>query len=307
MITTSVPTLAVGVLVAGAVTVGTAELLAASEAPAGFVLTTDELTTLGFDEFADASPYSVGHVDPGSPEEDSLRAGLDAWNQDDDVLLREVSVWSSGDVAAEFVDEIVQFAAEEGLTTTTPPFDGAQAFAGFDDEDGIAERIVVWRHGSIGATISHLRDGPDIGSSIAREASQAFADGIAATAGIPVTGSADDAATGSSSDSGSGSGGGIPIGRVLLWVAIIGVAIFAFVKLRRKLRGGAERGERRSREVDDIIAETRARTRDERGDAAAPPERSTDDIIAEARRRARDEVEQASGASSDDWEMPDDY
>ncbi len=303
----------VGVFTVATLTTATADLLAASEAPEGFRFT-EEIVELDYDEFAVTSPYSVGHVEPGSVAATELRAGQDVWNAGSDAtLLREVVVWPDEEVAEAYVDEVVSYAGEEDLTEVEPPFDGARAFAGRDDENDVSVRMVVWRHGLVGAAVSHFHYGDDPGADAIRAATIAFADGITATSGFVITLAPPEeeptvVPDSTSPDTGTTtSSGGIPITTVLLWLVIIGGGIWLFVKIRRKLRGDASE-QRRDRSADEIIDEARARGREshsdtsdasDSGDTTDSSDRSTDDIVAEARRRARREVDEASDLDID--------
>lgn len=301
-----------GLLAAAALSTATNELLAASDAPEGFEFT-EELVGLVYDEFAGTSPYSVGHVEAGSAAADELRAGQDVWNAGEEAtLLREVVVWPDEALAEQYIDEVVAYAAGEDLTEVEPPFDGARAFSGRDDSNNVSVRMVVWRHGMIGAAVSHFHFGDDPGAETIRAATAAFADGITATSGFVITLTPPDEEPTVVPDSTSpdtkptGSDGGIPIATVLLWLAVVVGGIWVFVKVRRKRRSAADdRG--RGRSTDEIIDEARAQRRDGdtpgaepsgddgTDDDGPPSERSTDDIVAEARRRARREVDEASG------------
>lgn len=299
-----------GVLATATLSTSTSDLLAASDAPEGFVLV-DELTELTYDEFAETSPYSVARVDPDSDAADALRAGQDVWSAGDEAtMLRDVVVWPDEVSADHYLDDVVAYARAEDLTEVESPFDGARAFSGRDEANDVSVRMVVWHHGLIGAAISHFHLGPDPGADTIRAASVAFADGITATSGFTITVTPPDEepvvvpdSTAPETDSEARSGGGIPIGRVLLWLVIIGGGIWLLVTVRRKLSSAADAGaaeERRGRTVDEIIDEARDRHRDGGpGTPGRPSERSTDDIVTEARRRARREVDEASGRDVD--------
>lgn len=308
-----------GALAAATLSTSTVDLLAASDAPEGYELV-DESAEMTYDEFSEASPYSVAHVDPASDAAATLRAGQDVWTAADAAtLLRDVVVWHDEASADRYIDDVVAYAGGEDLTEVEPPFDGARAFAGRDDARDVSVRLVAWRHGMIGAAISHFHLGADPGADTIRATSVAFADGITATSGFTITVTPPDEepevvpdSTAPHTDPDARSGGGIPIGRVLLWLLIGGTAVWLFVRIRRRLREASEARAadvRRDRSVDEIIDAARARRElDDDGSAARPSDptgnqanerstdRSSDDIVAEARRRARRELDEATDA-----------
>ena len=299
----------VGVLAAATLSTATTDLLAASDAPEGFEFT-EEIAEIGYDELAVTSPYSVGHVAVGSAAASELRAGQDIWQAGEDAtLLREVVVWPDEELAEGYVDEVVRYAGEEELTEVEPPFDGARAFAGRDDVNNVSVRMVVWRHGMIGAAVSHFHYGEDPGAETIREATTAYADGITATSGFVITLTPPDEeptvvpdSTSPDTATTSSSGGGIPLTTVLLWLAIIIGGIWLFAKIRRKLAGGSpepqgDRGPDETGAATTTDTTTGTTTLDATGDE--PEDRSTDDIVAEARRRARREVDEASDLDID--------
>ena len=288
-----------GVLIVGAATLpGAAELLSSSATPDGYELSSDPGIELDFAAFAEQSPYSVGHVDAESADAAATTASLDVWALgDNDVLLREVAVWPSDDLASGFVGEVSAYAAEVGLEATRAPFDGASAFSGADPDSGVWVRMVVWSDGQIGATVNHFAAGADDdpGSGDVDATSNALAAQLAAAnaAASPNDPLADGGGGGGSGTSTS-SGGGIPIVTVIVWLAIIGGAIWLFLKLRRTVKGA---------KVDGKATEpARSEAADEDED------RDVDDIIerARARGRAQQEVD-AIPDPTDEWTPPDDY
>lgn len=290
-----------GILATAALSTSTTDLLAASEAPEGYELVANDVE-LTYDEIVESSPYSVTRVPAGSEAAEAVRAGQDVWSSDDDArMLREVVVWPDEASAERYLDDVVAHAGTDDLTEVESPFDGARAFAARDHADGVSVRMVVWRHGLIGAAISHFHPGPDPGADTIRAAAAAFADGITATSGFTITVTPPDEepvvvpdSTAPETDETAADDGGIPIWRLLLWLVIIVVAIWLIVKIRRRISdASAEREleERRSRTADEIIDEARRRPRDD-ATSTGDPERSTDDVVAEARRRARREVDE---------------
>ena len=293
-------------LVAAAAIATPADMLGAADAPAGFTSLGNEYVTQTFDEFAESSPYSVGHVEAGSPDTDGFIAGQDVWALgEDDSLLREVSVWPDPSIATGYIEQVVEYAVVLGMRATDPPFDGALGFTAVDPDTQVDTHVVVWQHGQVGVAVSHFHSGGETTTAIVDDAARLLAEAITVESGVGVGESTDQVTTATTPDGSPTSGGGIPIGKVLLWLAIIVGAIWLFVKLRKKMRTiKGDAGTPRS--ADDIIEEARSKARAERGPAPGRPaadEPSTDDVIAEARRRARETVDR----ESDKWQVPDDY
>ena len=290
-------TLVAGILVGAATLPGAAELLSSSATPDGYELTSDPDVELDFTTFAEQSPYSVGHIDADSADAAATTASQDVWVfGESDVLLREVVIWPSDDLASGFVGEVSDFAADVGLEATRAPFNGASAFTGADPETGVWVRMVVWSDGRVGATVNHFAEGDDDpGSGDVDATSNSLAAQLASA--NAATSPNDPLADGGSSGSGgsgtsTSSGGGIPIVTVLFWLAIIGGAIWLFLKLRRKVQAAKGAG-----------------GEPEGSEAAADDEdRDVDDIIerARARGRAQQEVDAIPDPSAE-WTPPDDY
>ena len=277
---------AVGVVSAVMSLASPAELLADADVPEPFELASDELRTQDFVEFTAVSPYSVGHVQPGSDEADDMVAGVDVWGfGTDETILREVARWSSGDVAGSYRREVAAYAAGDALSEIDPPFEGARAFSGLDPVQGVWTRMVVWSDGPYGAAITHFAAERDPSDSTINAAAKALRDEISKAVGTSSSPPTSEGGAGDGDESAgrSGSGGGISLVTVLLVVVGIGAAIWLFLRLRRRRAAASGRAS-----VDADSGQT-----------------DTDDIIerARARARAREEVD----AASEKWQMPDDY
>jgi hypothetical protein len=287
-------------LVAAAATIATpAELLGAANAPAGFASLGDEYVTQTFDEFAESSPYSVGHVEAGSADVEGFIAGQDVWTLgEDDSLLREVSMWPDPGIATGYIEEIVEYAVGLGMRATDPPFDGALEFTGVDPDTQVDTHIAVWQHGRIGIAVSHFHSGGETPTTLVNEAAQMLADAVTVSTGIDVGDDDKQQTITTTADGAPVPNGGIPIGKVLFWLVVVIAGIWLVVTISRKLRP-AQGQSATPRSADEIIDEARSQARTDRPDVV---EQSTDDVIAEARRQARDEVDR----ESDKWQVPDD-
>lgn len=295
-----------GTLAASAAVATPAELLTDTHFPDGYELVSDAPVDATFAEYAEIAADAVAHVAAGSEPTDESFAAFDSGSDGDgSFLIRELTIWPDADAAAAYATQAAVRATNLGLEPTDAPFASSSAFSGFT-EDGWA-RMVTWSVGRYGATISQLT--PDETSAdVIGDAANRLALQLAAASAVGPD--APDATTGASPGASPDSaGGGISIGTILVVLVVAGVAIWLFVKVRRKMKGIAT-ARRRSRSADEIIEEARAKTRAERPsappaepDVDRPQDRSMDDVIAEARRRARDEVDR----ESDKWQPPDDY
>ena len=219
-------------LATGAAPTGPAELLH-PEVPAGFELADGADADLTFDEYAPLAPEATAHVDAASAEARAMRAAVDVWTaREGDILLREVTLWTTDDAARAFVDQAVVVGTEDELDEADAPFEGGLAFLGADE--GLWTRTLTWRQGTYGITISHfsIEEGTDrtIG-----EAAESLAANVEAMTGhgIATSGVRPDAtgATDPAAHSG-GTSGGIPIGAVLIWSAVVAGAIWLFMTRR---------------------------------------------------------------------------
>ncbi len=264
-------------------TTSPAELLSA-EVPAGFELADGAAADLTFEEYAPLAPDAVAHVDPASAEARAMRAAVDVWTSgEDDILLREVTMWMTDEAARAFLEQLVVVGTQNELDVAGAPFEGGLAFFGADE--GLWTRTLTWRQGPYGITISHFatEEGTDrtIGEaaeSLASKIDTETGHEIAPSGVLPETTDADITAT----------SGGIPIGTVFIWLVIIGGGIWLLLKLKQ------------------IIATRSAHAKpDATGDAAHGADDDTgdiDDLIERARARSRAEREvDAIPDPTDDW------
>ena len=255
-----------------------AELLS-PEVPDGFELADGAAADLTFEEYAPLSPEAIAHVDPTSTEALAMRAAVDVWTSgEDDILLREITLWTTDEAARAFVEQAVVVGTQHELDVAGAPFEGGLAFIGADE--GLWTRTLTWRQGPYGITISHfaLEEGTDgtidaaaeaLASAIEAETGQA----IAPSGVLPETTDADTTAT---------SGGGIPIGTVFIWLVIVGGGIWLIVKIKKIIAtraanakpgvdgDAAHDGDDDTDDVDDLIERARARGRAEREVDAIP-------------------------------------
>lgn len=248
--------LVVAALAAGTGVTGPAELLN-DDVPNGFELADGAVADLTFEEYAPLAPEAIAHVDATSAEARAMRAAVDVWTAGEgDILLREVTMWTTDEAARAFVEQAVVVSTANELDAADAPFEGGIAFLGADE--GLWTRTLTWRQGRYGITVSHyaIEEGTDepIGDaagSLAANTESATGHPIAAGGVLPA--SADATA--------QTSGDGIPIGTVLIWVVAIIGAVWLFVKVKQIVAGrpGAEPDD-----VDDLIENTRARHRGER-------------------------------------------
>ena len=220
--------LVVAALATGTVATGPAELLS-PEVPAGFELADGAEADLTFEEYSALAPEATAHVDPASAEARAMRAAVDVWTAGDgDILLREVTLWTTDRAALAFAEQAVVVGTENELDEVDAPFEGGLAFLGADQ--GLWARTLTWRQGPYGITISHFAieegSGRTIGAaaeSLAANVEAATGHGIAASGVRPdATGGTDPAADTS----------GIPIGAVLICTAVVAGAIWLFMSRR---------------------------------------------------------------------------
>lgn len=252
--------------------------LLSSEVPDGFDVADRAADDLTFEEYAPLAPEATAHVDATTAEARAMRAAVDVWTSgDDDILLREVTMWTTDEAAQAFVEQSVVVGAQNELDEAAAPFEGGVAFIGADE--GLWTRTLTWRQGPYGITISHFAivEGTDrtIG-----EAAESLAANIESetgheieSAGVPP--SATDAGT-------TTAGGGIPIGTVLIWLVVIVGGIWLLVKAKQMIaaRNSASNASGddsdephasdESHDVDDLIERARARGRAEREIEAIP-------------------------------------
>ncbi len=267
------------IIAALAATTGTtspAELLS-PDVPDGFELADGAASDLTFEEYAPLAPEAVAHVDETSAEALAMRAAVDVWTSDEDeILLREVTMWTTDEAARAFVEQSVVVGTQSELDVAGAPFEGGLAFFGADE--GLWTRTLTWRQGPYGITISHfaIEEGTDgtIG-----EAAESLASNIEAETGHGIVPSgvqpeATDADTTATS-------GGIPIGTVFIWLVIIGGGIWLLLKLKQIVAtrsanakpdatGDAAHDDDDTGDVDDLIERARARSRAEREVDAIP-------------------------------------
>lgn len=256
----------------------------------------DPPTDLTFDEYAELEPDSVAHVDPESDEAAGTTATVEVWSRADEFLVTEIVRTPDNDVANSFVDQAAANAIESGLAAADPPFAGAWSYSGPEEDSWT--RVVSWAQGPYAVTLTHLSTVESDSATIAGVTS----DEISRIAEITGFTTGDEPAPAESSNGGptpaDGGGGGIPIGKALLWLGVIIGAIWIAVKLKRKLsKTSPQQPEPKS--ADEIIAEARR--------SGVPPVdhggHDADDIVERARREARAEVDKLDP----DWTPPDDY
>ncbi|MDW3215914.1 MAG: hypothetical protein R8G01_18090 [Ilumatobacteraceae bacterium] len=259
-------------------TTSPAELLG-TEVPAGFDLADGAAADLTFEEYAPLAPQATAHVDGASAEARAMRAAVDVWTSgEDDILLREITLWTTDEAARAFVEQSVVVGTENELDEAEAPFDGGVAFFGADE--GLWTRTLTWRQGPYGITISHfaIDEGSDATIDEAAEALAANIEsatdhGIASSGVLPET---------TDPSTSTASGGGIPIGTVFIWLVIIVGGIWLIVKVKKMIAtrngnakptgpaGGSAVDPEDPDDVDDLIERARARSRAEREIDAIP-------------------------------------
>ena len=207
--------------------VAPSDLLTGADVPAGLELAVEPPADLTFDEYAPLSPDATAHVDPTGSAALSMRAAVDVWTSAaDDILLREITRWSTADEARAFVEQAVVVGTEDGLDAVDPPFDGGVAFLGSDE--GLWTRTVAWQQGPFAMTIAHF--GVSEGSDrIIDGSATELADHTTALTGHPIAVFDEVEPT-----SASTSDGGIGIGTVVLWIVVIGGVTSLIIRLRRR-------------------------------------------------------------------------
>jgi hypothetical protein len=271
----------------------------------GFTLTSEPATDLTYEEYAQLEPDSVGHIEPGSDAANGMSAAVEVWSNATDDQRIDVELVRALDEAGatSFVDQAAALSIAIGLAAVDPPFDGAWSYAGPADEAWT--EMVAWSQGPYAVTLTLLAAAETDGE-VMREASVRQVQLILDATGIEV----DDAAAvadeappppteSPSDDTDESAGSGISIGKVLLWLVIIGGGIVLLVKFGRKRPGGDSGSPADARSADDVITDAR-RTASEQAPA---PTGSTDEIVERAHREARADVERID----DGWKMPDDY
>jgi hypothetical protein len=267
-------------LAAGASAVAPSDLLVAEDVPDGFELVVEPPSVLTFDEYAELSPEAIAHVDPAGEAAQGMRAAVDVWaSQGDDILLREVTRWATEEDAGGFVEQAIVVGVQNGLDRNDPPFDGAVAFLGADE-------------GRFAMSVAHFAvfEGSD---AVIDEAVTALAERVRSQTGQDVAPAPDDGESATAGD--DGSSGGIGIGTVVLWIAVIGGVTWLIMRLRRRADGDGRRPDRQGR--------NNRPGRDDPGDT------DVDDVIerARARSRAEREIEAVPDPTDPGWTPPDDY
>lgn len=231
----SAVTLAVAALLSGAGVTSPAALLT-DDVPSGFELADDADAELTFEEYAALSPDATAHIDPASDEADAMRAAVDVWTAgEDDILLREVTLWSNSDAARMFVERAVVVGIEDGLQQIDAPFEGGVAFVG--DDAGLRSRILTWQQGPYAMTVSHFAANASTDRVIIASA-EALATSVEASTGNEIIASNATTESDDPADPAETSrNGGIPIATVFLWFVIIGGGTWLFTSVRRR-RGG---------------------------------------------------------------------
>jgi hypothetical protein len=252
-----------------------AELLS-PDVPDGFELADGAATDLTFEEYAPLAPEATSHVDATSAEARSMRAAVDVWTAGEgDILLREVTMWTTDEAARAFIEQALVVGTENELDEAVAPFEGGVAFFGADE--GLWTRTLTWRQGPYGITVSHfaIEEGTDrtlgeAADSLAADIETQTDHGIAASG---VRSEATDAADTSATN------GGIPIGTVLIWLVVAAGAIWSLMTIRRMIvtrarsscephpSDGTDDG---SDDVDELIETARVRGRAEREIEAIP-------------------------------------
>ena len=268
----------VAALATAAGTTSPAELLS-PDAPAGFELADGAAADLTFEEYSPLSPDAIAHVDAASPEALAMRAAVDVWTSgEDDILLREITLWTTDEQARAFVEQAVVVGAEAELDDVDSPFDGGVAFSGADE--GLWTRTLTWRQGPYAVTISHFAiDEGDDGT--IGEAAETLAEHIETETGHAINAAGAAVTTTTVAGTSTSTGGGIPIGTVFLWLVIIVGGIWLIVKIKKVIaarNGNAEpKGphdptddDGDSDDVDDLIERARARSRAEQEIDAIP-------------------------------------
>lgn len=270
----------IAALVAATGATSPAELLS-PEVPDGFELADGAAADLTFEEYAPLAPEAIAHVDATSTEALAMRAAVDVWTSgEDDILLREITLWTSDEAARAFVEQSVVVGTQNELDVAGAPFEGGLAFFGADE--GLWTRTLTWRQGPYGITISHfaIEEGTDdtIGGAAESLASNIEAETgheIASAGVLPETTDTGTTAT-------AATGGGIPIGTVLIWLVVIGGGVWLIVKIKQIIAARAANAKPGvagdaardtgddTGDVDDLIERARARSRAEREIDAIP-------------------------------------
>ena len=253
--------------------------LLSPDVPAGFELADGAAADLTFEEYAPLSPDAIAHVDAVSSEARAMRAAVDVWTSgEDDILLREITLWTTDEAARAFVEQAVVVGTEHELEVAGAPFEGGVAFSGADS--GLWTRTLTWRQGPYGVTVSHFAIEQGTDDTIG-EAAESLAGHIETETGHAVTTAGAVEATTTVAGASTSTGGGIPIGTVLIWLVIIVGGIWLLVKVKNMIAGRS--GDRTASEsetaadaagdrddVDDLIEKARARSRAEREIEAIP-------------------------------------
>lgn len=251
-----------------------AELLT-PEAPEGFELADGAAADLTFEEYTPLSPEATAHVEPTSAEALAMRAAVDLWTAgEDDILLREITLWTTDEDARAFVEQAVVVGSDHALGEVDSPFEGGVAFSGA--EDGVWTRTLTWRQGPYAMTISHFAIAEGDGDTIG-EAAETLAEHIETETGHAITAAGAAVTTTTVAGTSTSTGGGIPIGTVFLWLVIIVGGIWVIVKIKKLIaarNGNAEpkgpTDDDRSDDVDELIERARARSRAEQEIDAIP-------------------------------------
>lgn len=245
----------VAVLAAGTGMTGPADLLN-EDGPSGFDLADGGAADLTYEEYAPLAPEAIAHVDATAAEARTMRAAVDVWTAGEgDILLREVTMWTTDVAARAFVEQAVVVGTANELEAADAPFEGGIAFLGADE--GLWTRTLTWRQGPYGITVSHyaIEEGTD---QVIGDAAASLAANIESTTGHPI---AAGGVLGVPADTNaSTSGDSIGIGTVLIWLAMISAAVWLLIKFKRI---GAARCNDEPERVDDAGEQPRTRRRAE--------------------------------------------
>ncbi len=249
------------------------------EAPEGFELADGAAADLTFEEYTPLSPEATAHIEATSAEALAMRAAVDLWTAgEDDILLREITLWTTDEDARAFVEQAVVVGSDHALGEVDSPFEGGVAFSGA--EDGVWTRTLTWRQGPYAMTISHFAieegDGGTIG-----DAAETLAEHIETETGHAITAAGAAVTTTTVAATSTSTGGGIPIGTVFLWLVIIVGGIWLIVKIKKLIAArngnagpkgpnGATGDDGDGDDVDELIERARARSRAEQEIDAIP-------------------------------------
>ncbi len=259
---------------AAAGAIGPAELLT-PDVPNGFEMVSEPATDLTFEEYAELSPAATAHVAPASTDALVMRAAVDVWTLgENDILLREVTMWPTEEAASEFMQRAVVVGIENELDPSEAPFQGGVAFIGADQ--GLWTRTLAWRQGPYAMMVSHFAVDEGNDALISRT-SRSLADSVSERTGNEVD---QNGMPGEPAEIASDSGG-IQIGTFLVWFLVVAGGIWLFLRIKRRRSTSAARSDQNGdgdawrdagdgEDLDDIIERARARGRAERQIDAIP-------------------------------------